>query len=118
MGLIDTLSTWTLLVFCILQGTITMIFVPIIALLVIYCLNYSYKCLWDELDPPKPFNETKITMKEALLINKCDENFDRWCGKYMNLSYRLRLIVILLNHKIFFLPFTHFYGYKHFTLRA
>ena len=95
-----------------------MTLVPIIALLAVYYLNNCYRCLWDELDPPKPFDESKITKTEAIQINKCDENFDRWSGKYIILSSRIRKIVIYLNHKMFFLPFTHFYGYKHFTLRT
>lgn len=88
-----------------------MMIVPIAALVTIYYLNLCYKRLWDELDPPKPFDETKITRTEAILINKCDQIFDRWNGKYLILASRLRFLVMLINHKIFFLPFTHFYGY-------
>jgi hypothetical protein len=74
--------------------------------------------LWDELDPPKPAKESELTKNEALNINKCDENFDKWSQKYPYLSSRIRLVVICLSHKMFSFPFTHFFGYKHFTVRT
>ena len=55
-----------------------MLIVPGLALIVNYCINYQYKKLWDELDPQKPKNEEKLMKKEILLINNCDENFDKW----------------------------------------
>lgn len=118
MGVLDTLSIWLLLFFCLLQGTFEMVVVPVLALLGTYYLNYLYRGLWDELDPPKPEDEARLSKSEALLINKCDENFDRWATKYADIAQRLKFLVTYVNHKLFAVPFTHFYGYRHFTLRT
>lgn len=95
-----------------------MVIVPILSLSGIFYLNYCYKKLWDEIDPPKPKDEKKLTKSEVLLINKCDENFDKWATKYEDIAERVRMAVVFFNHKIFLFPFTHFFGYKHFTLRT
>jgi hypothetical protein len=63
--------------------------VPLIALIVNYGLNYLWKTLWWEIDPPKPGNEEKMTEREVLLINNCDENFDKWNTKYEPLAEKI-----------------------------
>ena len=118
MGILDTLSILVLLVFCVLQGTIIMMIVPIVALLVVFFINYLYKKLWDDIDPPAPQDEDMLTKAEAILINRCDENFDRWNTKYFNLAQRIRKMTIYISHNMFFFPYTHFYGYEHFTNRS
>jgi hypothetical protein len=59
-----------------------MVAVPGLAMLANWFLNYKYKKLWDEIDPPKPEDEDRLTKAEILKINKCDEHFDNWNGKY------------------------------------
>jgi hypothetical protein len=52
------------------------------------------------------------------LINKCDEHFDTWNGKYFQIAGVVRKIVIFISHKFFQLPYSNFYGYLHLTLRT
>jgi hypothetical protein len=94
-----------------------MLVIPGIPLIANYYINYLYKKLWDEIDPPKPQDEEKLTREEILLINKCDENFDNWNTKYAKVADFVRKAVLFWSHKFFIMPFTHFYGYLHCTIR-
>lgn len=117
-GLIDALTMWTQLVFTLIQGEPWQLFVPIIALLANYYLNYCYIKLWNILDPPKPLDEDDLTIDEVLRIRECDLHFDTWNGKYFKVAKYIKRAVALLSHKIFQLPYTHFYGYLHLTVRV
>jgi hypothetical protein len=92
--------------------------IPIIALFGQYYLNYRWIKLWNILDPPKPEDEEKLTLAEVKLINKCDQIFDEWNEKYHGVADAVKNVVAFVSHKFFFLPFTHFYGYLHFTVRV
>jgi hypothetical protein len=70
-----------------------------------------WKRLWWQIDPPKPGDEEKLTLKEVILINKCDENFDKWNTKYEALAEKIMYVTIGWSHKMFFMPYTHFFGY-------
>jgi hypothetical protein len=52
-----------------------------------------------------------MSKKEILLINKCDENFDKWNTKYEPLAEKIMYATIFWSHKMFFMPYTHFFGY-------
>jgi hypothetical protein len=95
-----------------------MVIIPAIAMLANWYLNFRYKQLWDEIDPPKPDDEERLSKKEILLINRCDEHFDTWNGKYFQIAGVVRKIVIFISHKFFQFPYSHFYGYLHCTLRT
>jgi len=95
-----------------------MIPITLIPLFGNYYINYQYMLLWDRLDPPKPEDEDDLNKKEVLLINDCDENFDKWNNKYFKLSDTIRKLTLFGSHKMFNLPFTHFFGYIHFTVRT
>lgn len=117
MGCIDTLAIWVLLIFALLDGagsystSLIQLIIPALALIVNYGLNFMWKTLWWEIDPPKPADEEQLSMKEVLLINKCDENFDKWNTKYEPLADKIRLVTLFWTHKMFFMPYTHFFGY-------
>lgn len=51
------------------------------------------------------------------LINKCDIYFDRWNEKYFKVANLIRNVVKYWSHKMFMLPYTHFFGYLHLTVR-
>ena len=70
------------------------------------------------IDPPKPEDEDQLLPAEILLINKCDENFDKWNDKYFRVATWTWRIVVFWSHKFFMMPFTHFFGYLQFTLRS
>jgi hypothetical protein len=118
MGPIDVLAMWLQFGFTFLYGTYWMLAVPGLALLVNYYINYIYKKLWDVIDPPKPMDEDALIYEEILLINMCDENFDKWNTKYYGLAKWVYRIVVYWSHKFFAMPFTHFFGYLQFTMRT
>ena len=118
VGVIDGLSIYALFVLTLVQGQYWMVGVPGVALLAHLYLNFKYKQLWDDIDPPKPEEEEKLTKKEILLINKADEHFDTWNGKYFQIAGYVRNIVVFVGHKFFAFPYSHFYGYLHCTLRS
>lgn len=124
LGCIDTLAMFTLLVCAFidgadsLQNSLVQIIIPGAAILINYFINYLYKVLWWEIDPPKPEFDEKLTIEEVRLINKCDENFDKWNTKYEDLGNKIANFTFFWSHKMFFMPFTHFFGQLHFTLRT
>jgi hypothetical protein len=83
-----------------------------------YYINHLYKKLWERLDPPKPEDEDDLNKKEVLLINDCDENFDKWNNKYFKAAEIVKNITVWGSHKMIHLPFSHFFGYIHFTVRT
>jgi len=58
LGCIDTLALWTFLAFAVIDGagswgkSIVQMAVPGLAILINYGINFLYKTLWDEIDPP------------------------------------------------------------------
>lgn len=124
LGCIDTLALWTFLAFAVIDGagswgkSIVQMAVPGLAILINYGINFLYKTLWDEIDPPKPEFDEKLTLEEVKLINKCDENFDKWNTKYESIGNTISNFTVYWSHKMFFMPFTHFFGQLHFTLRT
>jgi hypothetical protein len=107
---------WTLLIFAVMDGagswatSIVQLAIPVLALIINYGINYLYKKLWWEIDPPKPEFDEKLTMEEVKLINKCDENFDKWNTKYEDLGNTIANFTFFWSHKMFFMPYTHFFG--------
>lgn len=69
------------------------------------------------LDPPKPQNDEELTKKELTLINDCDMYFDTWNEKYSGTANMVKKIMTALSHKFFMIPYTHFFGYLHLTVR-
>lgn len=118
LGVVDVMAMWAQVLFTFIYGKPWMLAFPGFALLVNYYINYLYKKLWDVIDPPKPQDEDQLLPEEILLINKCDENFDKWNTKYFRVATWTRRIVIFWSHKFFMMPFTHFFGYLQFTLRS
>ena len=118
LGVIDVLAMWLQIIFTFMYGKPFMLAIPGAALLVNYVINYLYKKLWDVIDPPKPNDEDALLPDEIALINKCDENFDKWNTKYYRMAQWTRYIVMFISHKFFLMPFTHFFGYLQFTLRS
>lgn len=51
------------------------------------------------------------------MISKCDQYFDRWNEKYFKVANVVKKLVMFTSHKLFQLPFTHFYGFLHLTVR-
>lgn len=88
-----------------------------VALVANYYLNYRYLKLWGEIDPPKPKDDDELTLEEVLKINKADQYFDRWNEKYFKVARTIKRLVMFSSHKLFQLPFTHFYGFLHLTVR-
>jgi hypothetical protein len=43
--------------------------------------------------------------------------FDQWNQKYFKVAKYVKNAVALVSHKFFQMPYTHFYGYLHMTLR-
>lgn len=70
------------------------------------------------LDPPKPEDDGALTLAEVDAINHCDQIFDQWNEKYQGAADFVKKVVMFGSHKFFYLPFTHFYGYLHFTVRV
>ena len=70
------------------------------------------------LDPPKPDDDNALTKAEVEAINACDQIFDQWNEKYAGAADFVKKVVMFGSHKFFYLPFTHFYGYLHFTVRV
>lgn len=92
---------------------------PIISLGAQYFLNYRQIKLWDRLDPPKPKDENQgLERSEVERINDCDEHFDVWNEKYFGVAKAVRTLVGFVSHKFFMMPYTHFYGYLHCTVRV
>ena len=118
LGLIDVLAILGQFVLTIIQGQLWMIPITLIPLCANGYINWLYKNLWDRLDPPKPEDEDDLNRKEVLLINDCDENFDKWNNKYFGAAGAIRTMTVFGSHKMFNLPFTHFFGYIHFTVRT
>lgn len=118
LGLIDVLAMWLQFGFTFMYGKPWMVFWAVWALLINYFLNYKYKRLWDVIDPPKPVDEEALTYDEIVLINMCDENFDKWNTKYYKVGEIVRRFVLFGSHKFFMMPFTHFFGYLQFTNRT
>lgn len=77
-----------------------------------------YYKLWNVLDPPKPDDDNALTKHEVEAINECDQIFDQWNEKYAGAADFVKKVVMFGSHKFFYLPFTHFYGYLHFTVRV
>lgn len=117
MGILDGLSLWAYLILVLLQGEYWHAAVPGVALLANYFLNFKYIRLWNVIDPPKPEDGDDLTVAEIKLANNCDLFFDRWNEKYYNVASVIKKCVALLSHKLFHLPYTHFFGYLHFTVR-
>ena len=63
-------------------------------------------------------DEEKLDREEVLAINECDKNFDEWNTKYYGVGRIVYLIIKFGSHKFFSMPFTHFFGYQHFTMRT
>lgn len=121
LGPIDAVALWLQLLMAILmaEGAYWIIAVPGAALLVNYSINWLiYKPLWDDIDPPKPKFDDRLTQEEIRQVNECDRWFDRWVTKYPDIASGIRCMMLWLSHKIFYLPYSHFYGYMHFTLRS
>lgn len=114
---IDVMSIWALLILVLAQGAIWQIAFPAVGLVGNYYLNHCYIRLWNELDPPKPKDDDELTLKEVIRINKCDQYFDRWNEKYFKVANVIKKLVMFTSHKIFMLPYTHFYGFLHLTVR-
>jgi hypothetical protein len=45
------------------------------------------------------------------------EHFDKWNTKYFQVGTFVRRMVMFLSHKFFQMPYTHFFGYLHCTVR-
>ena len=121
LGVIDMLALLAQVVFTVLQsqGEYMMMAVPGLAILVNYFINWCiYKPLWDEIDPEEPKDDSKLTQEEVRRINLCDQWFNNWVEKYPDIAYWIRVIMKWWSHKIFHLPYTHFLGYQHFTLKT
>jgi hypothetical protein len=69
------------------------------------------------LDPPKPKDDDELTKKECKLINDCDMHFDQWNEKYSGMADIVKKVVRFGSHKFFMMPYTHFFGYLHLTVR-
>ena len=82
-----------------------------------YYINFKYKNLWEVIDPPKPDDEDKLTLDEVKFINQCDVYFDRWNEKYFKVANSVYKVVTMWSHKFFMIPYTHFFGYLHLTVR-
>lgn len=91
--------------------------IPGVALLANYYLNFQYYKLWGVLDPPKPDDDDELTQDEVSKITKCDHHFDAWNHKYAKVATHVKRVVACLSHKFFQMPYTHFFGYQHLTLR-
>lgn len=100
-----------------LQTPVWTLIVPIISLLAQYYLNYQQIKLWNKLDPPKPKDETALEREEIAKINECDQHFDVWNEKYFAVANATKTMVAFISHKFFMMPYTHFYGYLHCTVR-
>ena len=116
-GLIDVIALWSQFIFTLAQGEAWQVAFPAVALIANYFLNWQYKKLWDNIDPPKPDDDDDLTLEEVKCINRCDMYFDQWSSKYMNVAKQVRRLMMFVSHKFFQLPYTHFYGYLHLTLR-
>jgi len=117
VGIIDVLCMWFQFICTCFQGQYWMMIPVVIALIVNYYLNYKYIAMWNIIDPEKPEDEEALNHEEVRAINDCDENFDKWNTKYFSVGNTVRLCVKFLSHKFFSMPFTHFFGYLHFTVR-
>lgn len=95
-----------------------MLGVPGLGIIFTWFINYLYKRLWDVIDPPKPLDEDALLYEEILLINQCDENFDKWNMRFYGVAAWVRRITVWWSHKFFAMPFTHFFGYLQFTMRS
>lgn len=118
VGVIDSLAMWACVIFTVFQGQYWQLAIPLVALAINYFLNYKYIQLWDIIDPEKPEDEEKLDREEVLAINECDKNFDEWNTKYYGVGRIVYLIIKFGSHKFFSMPFTHFFGYQHFTMRT
>lgn len=118
LGVLDVLAIWAQTILTLIQGEPWMLLFTLIPLGGNYYINHLYKKLWDRLDPPKPEDEDDLNKKEVLLINDCDENFDKWNNKYFKAADIIKAITVYGSHKMFNLPFSHFFGYIHFTVRT
>ena len=118
-GVIDVLAMY-FQVFCTVfqDREIWHVGIPLIALSGQWYLNYQYWRLWNVLDPPKPEDDNALTKAEVEAINECDQIFDQWNEKYAGAADFVKKVVMFGSHKFFYLPFTHFYGYLHFTVRV
>jgi hypothetical protein len=118
-GIADVLAIWMQLIFTVWQykDSILHAVIPAVALVAYYFLNIQWNRLWKVLDPPKPKDDDELTKKECLLINECDMHFDQWNEKYFKVADIVHKIVIFLSHKFFMMPYTHFFGYLHLTVR-
>jgi len=92
--------------------------VPVIALTANYYLNFRYMRLWNLLDPPKPEDADDLSLKEVLEARQSDFHFDQWNAKYYKVAAKMKKVLVFWSHKMFQLPFTHFYGYLQFTVRS
>ena len=70
------------------------------------------------MDPPKPKDDEDLSLKEVVTIRDCDVHFDQWNEKYFGIARHVKNSVMFASHKVFQMPFTHFYGYLHLTLRT
>jgi hypothetical protein len=59
-----------------------------------------------------------MNLEEIERFNECDENFVKWHLKYPQTAKRIRNTVVILTYKFFFFPFSHFFGFLHFTMRT
>lgn len=71
-GCIDVLALWVQVVLTFVFGDVYMIIVPLFALGANYYLNWKYYKLWNIIDPPKPVDNNKLSLKEVQEINECD----------------------------------------------
>ena len=118
IGVIDVMCMWSCVVLTVFQGQYWQLAIPLVALAINYFLNWKYIQLWDVIDPEKPEDEEKLDPEEVLAINECDKNFDEWNTKYYGVGRIVYLIIKFGSHKFFSMPFTHFFGYQHFTMRT
>ena len=82
-----------------------------------YFLNLRWSRLWAVLDPPKPHNNEELTKAEVNNINDCDMYFDSWNERFPNMADKVKKVMMFLSHKFFMMPYTHFFGYLHLTVR-
>jgi hypothetical protein len=77
--------------------------------------------VWETFAPPCVLLAEEghsLTQRECEAMKEADQWFIRWAEKYENTAWWIKKTMTWFSYKIFFLPYTHFMGYPHYTLRS